>query len=277
MRNKKQTKSNDITILQCNLNKNRTITHSILNDKISMKFTILALQEHYWSKNTKEPFTHHSWTMIQSSTPTKGQPRSAIYVNNNALPASNFEPVNIPLNDITAIKIRTHEDKPTLIINIYKPCNQHLITLLRQYLTTNINTEDYGTIIILGDFNLHHGLWNPRSYTNSDAQADELIETMAELGMELMLPDETITFPRAGTTIDLVWGNKRAMEAVVKCKVSTHNDHTSDHLAIETSLNLQIPKEEQIQRPFNYEKTDWKNMEQILPTHATSPGSRRSN
>ena len=56
------------------------------------------------------------------------------------------------------------------------------------------------------------------------------------------------------------------MEAVVKCKVSTHNNYTSDHLAIETSLNLQILKVEQTQRLFNYEKTDWKNIEQILPT-----------
>ena len=74
--------------------------------------------------------------------------------------------------------------------------------------------------------------------------------------MELMLLEETVTFSRASTTIDLVWGNKKAMEAVVKCKVSTHNDHTSDHLAIETSLNLQILKVEQTQRLFNYEKTD---------------------
>jgi hypothetical protein len=229
-----------------------------------MKFTILALQEYYWSKHTKELLTHHSWTLIQSSTPTKGQPRSAIYVNNNALPASNFEPVNLLLNDVTAIKIKTEDDKPTLIINVYKPCNHNLITLLQQYLSTSVNAEDYGAIVILGDFNLHHSLWNPQNYTNHDAQAEELIETMADLGMELMLPAGTVTFPRASTTIDLVWGNNRAIEAATKCKVSTRNDHTSDHLAIETMLNLKTPNVEQTQKPFNYDKTDWKSMEYIL-------------
>jgi len=266
MRSKKQTitKSNDLTILQCNMNKNRSITDSILNDKTSMKFTILALQEHYCTKDTKEPLHHPSWTSIQTSNPASERPRSVIYINNNRLSSSNFEPIHLPFSDVTAVKIKLGTDKPTLLINVYNPCKQDLIHLLHLHLNANLDTNEYSSIIMLGDFNLHHGVWNPQTYVNEDSQANELIEMMADLGLELLLPSGTVTFPRAGTAIDLVWGNESAREAVVKCQVSSHNDHTSDHLPIEIILNLQVPHIEQSQLPFNYEKADWKTMETKL-------------
>ena len=57
------------------------------------------------------------------------------------------------------------------------------------------------------------------------------------------------------------------MQAVVKCKVSSYNDHTSDHLPIETIFNLQPPLVEQTELPYNYDKTDWKTLEARLPEY----------
>jgi hypothetical protein len=66
----------------------------------------------------------------------------------------------------------------------------------------------------------------------------------SDLGLELLLPAGTVTFPRAGTTADLVRGNRTA-EAVTKSRVSLRNDHTPEHFAIEIILNLQTPNVEQ--------------------------------
>ena len=59
-------------------------------------------------------------------------------------------------------------------------------------------------IIIAGDFNLHHPLWNPSDRHDYDAEADTLINTMSQLRLKPILPAGTVTFIRAKTAIDLV-------------------------------------------------------------------------
>jgi len=262
---------NTITILQCNLNKNRVTTDSILNDPSSMKFTALLLQEQYYSKYMKSSLTHPSWTLIEPTTITNNQPRTAIYINNRILITSAFEPVHLSFSDVTAVKIKTKEQaKPTLLINVYNPSNANLITPLRRSLLDNIQEDQYDAIIICGDFNLHHPLWNPTSYKVHDKQADELIDLMADHGLKLLLPPGTITFPRAETAIDLVWGNERTEHAIIKCQISKHNDHGSDHLPIEIALDLHPLHIPSTQTPYNYAKTDWKTLETKLPEYLPS-------
>ena len=62
----------------------------------------------------------------------------------------------------------------------------------------------------------------PTDYTAQDDQADELMEMMADHNLRLLLPSGTITYPTAtgGTTIDLVWGNEKAEENLLKCQIS---------------------------------------------------------
>src|SRR5436305_14204509 len=90
---------------------------------------------------------------------------------------------------------------------------------------------------------------------------------MAENGLNLLLLADTIRYPRAGTTIDLVWGNEKVTQAVEKCQIAQNNDHTSDHLSIELTLHLQLPTVTPNQPPFNYAKMDWKRLKSILPEY----------
>ena len=109
-----------IKILQCNLQKSSSKTASILNHPDSKLFTILLLQEQYYSQYTKSSPTHTSWTLLEPTekTPTH-RPRSAIYLNNRLLPSSTFEPIPIPIHDITAVAVTTaNESKPTAIITV---------------------------------------------------------------------------------------------------------------------------------------------------------------
>ena len=101
---------------------------------------------------------------------------------------------------MTAVAINMANGKPTLIINVYNPINTDNIKLLRNHLRQHMRQHEYGAAIIAGDFNLHHPLWNPQSYHNTDPQAEELIEMMMENNLDLLLPSGTVTFPRAKTT-----------------------------------------------------------------------------
>jgi len=252
--------TNQIAILQNNVHKSKERTNSILNDPDTKHYAILMLQEQYWSAYTKSSPIHHAWTLIESTAINdNGQPRTAIYVNNNLFPASKITPMALPINDVTAITLNTLHEKPSLFVNIYNPCDKNILSELQEHLRKNFNTRDYNMIIIGGDFNTHHPLWNPNGYMRHDDEANTLVDMMAELGMNLLLPSGTITYPSAGTAIDLVWGNNEAVNKTITCRIAEEHDHGSDHLPIEIKVALQI--EETKSKPsYNYTKTDWKEL-----------------
>ena len=255
-----------IKILQCNLRKSNAKTHSLLNDPRSEQFTALLVQEQCWVRKLKSSLMHNtSWTLIESTTKAKQHPRSAIYINKRKLASPFFEQKHLPFSDVTAVVIKTANPKPTLIINVYNPPGKEdsILTPLRQYMHQHVRNNEYHAIIMAGDFNVHHPLWNPPNYTTHEDYADELIHMMADKSMRLLIPPGTITFPgkgrTKGTAIDLVWGNEAAEESVIKCKVSKKNDHGSDHYPILTELDLRPHPENNREdtMPYNYAKTDW--------------------
>src|SRR5947207_2075512 len=261
--------TDQLGILQNNLHKSKARIHSILNNPNTKQYAILMLQEQYWSTFTKSAPIHHAWTLIEPTvSDTQSQPRSAIYINNNLISPSRITPLSLPFKDVTAAAITIMNEKPMLIINIYNPCDQSIIIELHEYLRRNINRQDYGITVVGGDFNAHHPLWNPRTYTHHDEEADEIVEMMTELELNLMLPAGSITYPHANTTIDLVWGNEEALNQIITCRVAEEQQQGSDHLPIETTLALSIEKPQTMQ-PFNYTRTDWKELnnklEQYLP------------
>ncbi len=263
-----------LKILQYNLRKNQQITESVLNHPDSKEIAIIALQEQYYSQYTKSSPTHQSWTLIEPTEQNGAPLRAAIYVNKNCIPQAHITQIPIPIHDTTAISIsNTNTSKPTLLVNIYNPKDAEIISLLKQYLQTNLETADYENIIILGDFNLHHSLWNPPEYDREDPLAETLIELMAEHEMRLLLPPNTITYPTdnpaGGTTIDLVWGNERVEARVIKCQIAERNDHGSNHLPIEIEINLRVAYQNNASRRYNLKKADWNtvnaNLTQLLP------------
>ena len=194
-----------IAILQYNLNKNQSTTHSVLNDSTSSKYAILMLQEQYFSTYTNSSLTHHSWTLVKSKRTENNSPRVAIYVNKTILSAHSYELIAIEISDIVAMAIRTDQKQhSTLIINIYNTKKSMHLANLRTYLRKHLRNNVYNAIIVAGDFNLHHPLWNPCDYHEHDSEAEVLINTMTQAGLKPMLPADTITFPGTKTTIDLV-------------------------------------------------------------------------
>jgi ribonuclease HI len=186
--------------------------------------------------------------------------------------ADAFQQVYIAHQDLTAVAI-TDTTGTTLVVNVYNPGNENTLPTLQNKLIQVLEAKPYDTIIVAGDFNLHHPYWNPRGYNMHDARADELIEIMTELGLQLLIPPGTITYPRARTAIDLVWGNDRALRHIIKCQIAKYHDHGSDHLPIEIVLNLQ-PKQfpESISlKPYNYDKANWRLMKEKIATYLPNP------
>jgi hypothetical protein len=53
----------ELRLLQINLHKHKERTHATLNDPDLKDYTLLLLQEQYWSQFTTSSPTHHSWTL----------------------------------------------------------------------------------------------------------------------------------------------------------------------------------------------------------------------
>ena len=103
--------------------------------------------------------------------------------------------------------------------------------------------QDYEVILVVGDFNLHHPLWNHTGYVNQELQAETLVDVMMDTNLKPLLHPGRVTFPivneSGGTAIDLVWGNEMAENIIIKCHTTEHtNDHRSDHYPIEILLEL---------------------------------------
>src|SRR5579859_3970366 len=149
---------NQLRILHYNVAKSREITDSILNDKSTSQYTVLLLQEQYWSSYQKSSLLHQSWTLIEPTTTGECPLRTAIYINNKALTSGSFHQLNIPNSHITAISITHNEPniKPTLLINLYNSQDDDITPFLRQHIPHYVDSNTYDNVIILEDFNLHH-------------------------------------------------------------------------------------------------------------------------
>ena len=84
---------------------------------------------------------------------------------------------------------------------------------------------------------------------------------MTTLGLELIIPEGTVTFPRAGTAIDLVWGDTETANIIQRCGIASLNDHGSDHLPIEMIIDLTRHTTTQEEQRYNLKLADWKLME----------------
>jgi len=257
----------ELRILQYNLHKNRERTHRILNDPDMKEYTILMIQEQFWSPFTKSSPLHHAWSLIEPHATTDRNPRAAIYVNSKHLPAACLTQLPVPSTDIVALEISLPDtQKPSLFINVYNPCDESVLPTLHSYLEQNLRPHRYEFIVMGGDFNCHHPLWNRPEYDRHDDEADRLIDLAASLDLKLMLPPGTVTYPNAGTSIDLTWGNETAVNNMLKCKIAEDHDHGSDHLPIETVITrtIQTPPSEPA---FNFTKTNWKEFNKRLKLH----------
>jgi hypothetical protein len=98
-------------------------------------------------------------------------------------------------------------------------------------------------VVVAGDFNRHDQLWGGDAVMPTrQGEADPNIDFMNRWKLVSLLPRGTKTWQNAvhATTIDLMLASQELASNVFKCKIHD-TEHGSDHRAIETSFDVDVP------------------------------------
>jgi hypothetical protein len=98
--------------------------------------------------------------------------------------------------------------------------------------------------LLSGDFNIHHEQWGRSQRANSNNRVTEaFLQLLDKRRLHQLTKRGTTTFRRDGyeATLDPTFGTSDVSTRMVKCRVAKELDHHSDHLPVETILNLKAP------------------------------------
>jgi hypothetical protein len=98
--------------------------------------------------------------------------------------------------------------------------------------------------VIAGDFNRHNPLWGGDSISSTARQekSEPIVEFMAELSLESLLPVGVTTFVSDRgrmSTIDLMLATPRLASELARCSIWEH-EYRSDHRAICTKFWMEV-------------------------------------
>lgn len=226
-----------LKIYQANLRKQRKTHHSIMNDSYLSNFGLLLIFEpNNWrtteGKIIADPSSHFNW---QQFLPTKSNDegnylvRSLIWTNKSL----HARQIPIPLPDLTAVKVKL-EKQTILAVSVYIPPKEsgdilkELISLIRTAIkSVSLSPQREVELIIAGDFNRHSLLWggSKADLPRYRGEATEIIDFMADLGLQSLLPQGTLTFKstQGSSTIDLMLVSPHLVKDQVKYLISNTN------------------------------------------------------
>ena len=264
--------TNSLSILQYNVRNDRVSTMlPLLADPNTQDYDIIAIQEPW-----RNPFAPTTLSSHQSGFHLlyrpNGDTRVCFYINDSIDPDS-WE-VEFPSADMCTLIIRTKIGETAEVIhvhNVYNPSpasyssidSPSTLPIVKHQLTTGSNH------ILLGDFNLHHPLWNDPSRTTQHAGADQLLNIIEESSLSLTLPKGTITWEarQSFSTIDLVFMSENLTERLEHCMSRPELNQSSAHIPISTRITLDSEPQTIIERRA------WKllNMEKLREAEKQAP------
>ena len=233
-----------LRILQYNVNHGKDATLvPLLQDTRVHEFDILAIQEPW-----RNPFTTTSYNPRNApfhlAYPPKPLSRVCIYINKRIHP--NSWTVTHHTEDAQTVTIRygpNNHQRTLQVHNIYNPSPSSYSSQDQGTLETlrNCLQEPADDHIVVGDFNLHHPLWSGLARLTQHAAADILLDIARNASLELVTKCGIETWRARGTysTIDLSFISQDLGEKLIKCVTRPDIAQSSDHIPIETSLDLQ--------------------------------------
>ncbi len=98
--------------------------------------------------------------------------------------------------------------------------------------------------ILVKDFNLHHFTWKESFYLRQHLLLNELIEMITNIDASLALSQDTITrnYQESQMTINLVFTTENITNRLIWCEINEEMKNFSDHLLIQTVINLKVCK-----------------------------------
>ena len=127
-----------------------------------------------------------------------------------------------------------------------------------------MQSQQWGAVIVAGDFNAHLGpMWGPRAHKSPNVQGVLLGEVLdrcklhaVSLGEAALGPDYTYLSGNSKTIVDYILADVEASSCIQSCEVLECSDlNTSDHLALSVSLSYDIPT--QFAKDPNWINIDW--------------------
>lgn len=259
-------KSTQISVLQHNCGRRDTAHHTLLDSAVNSRTTLVFIQEPYvFNVNGRfQTLTHPSYyLLLPTSSPSATRPRVVTYVRKQSL--LQFSPRFDTVQDSDLQTIDFYVDaEPFTIYHVYNERQQGfdagLYTVQRLPFELSMNS---GPALLLGDFNLHHPLWNGATHSPSQL-ADSFANWLQRHQFSLLVDLEVVnskggTFLRSQETsvIDLVfakgfrsfhWSDWDYIEA-------TGSDHQA--ISFRGSVNSRLPSLATLLQPFNVQRAEW--------------------
>jgi hypothetical protein len=199
--------------------------------------TFILIQEPGINKKIGRAYCPRGYRLIHAANLNT---RVAILIS-NTVPVEQYGIVNIN-NDIQVMRACI-AGKKLAIINVYNPRVNHgqdfyyhqtILEALQR-----VKREEYDTLL-LGDFNAHHPQWGG-SQAAEEQVGTELLECTQQEGLELLLPEGSITWKRgnSSSTIDLVFGDAQVAYHLLKCRTRKDWAALEDHHPIQIELSYQ--------------------------------------
>jgi exonuclease III len=245
-----------LTIWQQNINKSPSCQHDLIssNHLADKEIDLIVLQEPAINAITNLTIATKDWLPIYPTTHgnTTNRTRSITLIRAN-LNTDSWTQIDFQSSDITIVQLIGAWGKIT-IFNIYLEGNSNeTLKQLNVFYRRNLNLfehADCGTahIIWLGDFNHHHLLWDDPNdahlfTSKATKSAEELIELIADIGLDLALPPG-IPMHRHNVTkkwsrLDQVFLMNHSLKLLISCDMQTDQQGiNTDHLPILTELSL---------------------------------------
>jgi hypothetical protein len=264
-----------LRILQYNVNHGKEATLvPLLQDTNVDEFDILAIQEP-WRNPTVTTSYNPARSQFHLAYPPHLLARVCFYINKRLhiqswsvthhnedaqtvtlRYAANEQDVANPLGGLTTSLAL---GKTVQIHNIYNPSpvshsstEEGTLTTLRNCLQDT--TTDH---IVIGDFNLHHPLWGGVARPIQHSCADILLDIIRNASLELVTSCGAATWSARGSssTIDLAFISQSLGERLIKCTPRLDIAQSSDHVPIETTIDLQT------QSVVTRRKRNWKGLD----------------
>ena len=173
--------STKFTLLQYNVNKSRDkVLIGLLDDRRIAKYDILAIQEPWRNTHNGEGYNPRSSPFYLIETISE-KTRTATYVNKR-IPKSQISEIYKD-KDLISLKMSTTKED-IYIHNLYIEPTTHSTKDIPPilYSLRRLLREYKGGHIILGDFNLHHPLWNSPTYDKHHYIANDFLDIVSEIG-----------------------------------------------------------------------------------------------
>lgn len=263
----------------------------MMNDVTLKDYAALVVSEPYtFEMNGKiltSPMGHQGWKAVLPSERHDGRRvvRSILWVRRDI----ECEEVRVPSTDLTVILLRL-PDRSVLLGSVHVEDGNvatfdATIDLRTQALqSVRRPTGPHLDIIVAGDFNRHHQLCGGDGVLSyQQGEADPIINFMSDWSLCSLLPRVIKTWEnrRNASTIDLMLASAELATSVLTCKIHD-TEHGSDHRAIETSFNIDLP--DRITRPrLLFKNAPWNAIRELFaqalgdgPRYSKTPPGTRS-